>query len=540
MYKFAIEYGRFSSTNQRDESIDAQFRAIREYAEKNNITIAGSYSDEAISGKSTDREEFQQMIADIMHGRIKVDVILVHKFNRFARNKFDSAIYKKKLKEVGVKVVSVTQSIEDTPEGAMMESFLEAMDEYYSANLALEVQKGLRENALKGKRTGGPVLYGYDLDENGDYVVNEEEAAVVKRIFEDYAAGVPRSRICANLNAEGFRTKRNGLFVSRTIGGLLRNEKYIGNYVYTLSQSEVIRVDGIIPVIIDIDLWQKAQAMHGERIKKRPNRNNTYHLTGKAFCGHCGCTISGDGGGKKLKNGDQLWYYSCVGRYSQQNGCPSNKINKNWIERTVIRKILDIAFDDETIRKISELSFSEINHTADNSEAKLKKLKKELSGIIEKQKRITLLYLDGNIDIEILNEESSKMSARKQEIEMNISRINSSITASNLTAEDIFQYIKAYSENIKKAIIEIDDGVKQSLINTFVERVVVSLDTVKIQLRLDFQSIHIIGCDKQRYAGAIVHLSPLKKQIILSRSLIRKIDLKSIITNISKNQKAEH
>ena len=241
----AIAYARYSSNNQREESIDAQFRAIREYCDKNNIVLVETFADEAMTGKNDDREDFQNMIKAVMKGRIKVDSILVHKFNRFARNKIDSAIHKKRLKDIGVRVISVSQPIDDSPEGALLESLIEAMDEYYSANLAAEVRKGLRENALKGKHAGGQVLFGYDLDKDGYYVPNEN-ASVVKRIFEEFAGEHSKGGIIKRLNEEGFKNQRGKTFNVRTIYDILRNEKYIGNFIYTIAGMETIRLEGII------------------------------------------------------------------------------------------------------------------------------------------------------------------------------------------------------------------------------------------------------------------------------------------------------
>ena len=166
----AVAYARFSSNNQREESIDAQLRAISDYCERENIQLVDIYSDEAQSAKTDNRDDFKNMTDAIFKGNYDIDAVLVHKFNRFARNKYDSALYKKRLRDIGIKVVSVTQPIDDSPEGRILESLIEAMDEYYSENLALEVKKGMLENALKGKHTGGGKLLGLSVDDEGYYL----------------------------------------------------------------------------------------------------------------------------------------------------------------------------------------------------------------------------------------------------------------------------------------------------------------------------------------------------------------------------------
>ena len=158
----AAFYGRFSSNNQREESIDAQLRAAEEFAKKNNYEIVRTYADKAKSGTSDKRPEFLQMIKDAEKGIF--DTLIVHKLDRFSRNKYDSALYKRKLKQYGIKLVSVTEQLDDSPESVILESVIEGMAEYYSKNLARETMKGLKENAYKCKHTGGLAPLGYDVN----------------------------------------------------------------------------------------------------------------------------------------------------------------------------------------------------------------------------------------------------------------------------------------------------------------------------------------------------------------------------------------
>ena len=359
--KTAVAYARFSSNNQREESIDAQLRAIREYCEKENIDLIAEFKDEAISGKTDDRKDFQNMIRKLLKGNIMVDYVLVHKFNRFARNKYDSALYKKKLKDIDVKVISVSQKIDDTPEGELLEGFLETIDQYYSANLAVEVRKGLRENALKGKHAGGQVLFGYSLDEEGYYRPNEN-AKIVKRIFEEYAAGYPKTEICERLNKEGYRNQRGKKFNTRTLYDLLRNEKYIGNYVYTIEKTETIRLDGIIKnPPINRELWQTVQelctssAIRGRQRKQK----RTYFLTGKAYCECCGAHISG-AGSKRSRNGDLNYYYKCVGKVKHKNGCTNPSVNKDWFEPRVLKTVVSTVMSEEKIKLLAKSAYEEV------------------------------------------------------------------------------------------------------------------------------------------------------------------------------------
>ena len=183
----AVIYARYSSDNQREESIEGQLRECKEYADQNGITVVRTYIDRALSAKTDSRPQFQQMIHD--SATHTFEAVLVWKLDRFSRNRYDSAHYKRILKNNRVHVVSVTEPISNTPEGIMLESLLEGMAEYYSAELAEKVSRGHKENALKAKFNGGPVPLGYRIDSEHHYQIDPTTAPVVQEAFQRYAAG---------------------------------------------------------------------------------------------------------------------------------------------------------------------------------------------------------------------------------------------------------------------------------------------------------------------------------------------------------------
>lgn len=202
----AAFYGRFSSNNQREESAEAQLRASSDFADRNNYEIVAKYIDRAKSGTSSrKRTEFLKIIKDAEKGLFQV--IIVHKLDRFSRDKYDSAFYKRKLKQCGVKLISVTEQLDDSPESVILESVIEGMAEYYSKNLARETMKGLKENAYQCKHTGGMPPLGYDVNSEKKYIINEREAESVRLIFEMYITGYSQSSMVNELNERGFKTK---------------------------------------------------------------------------------------------------------------------------------------------------------------------------------------------------------------------------------------------------------------------------------------------------------------------------------------------
>ena len=206
----AVLYARFSSDNQREESIEAQLRAMKEYCQRCGIVVVREFIDRARSATTDDRPAFLEMIAASKEQSF--DIVLVHKLDRFARNRYDSALYRRELRRNGVTLLSVLEQIDDSPEGIILESMLEGMSEYYSKNLSREVRKGMKENALKCQFTGGRPPYGLKVDEaTRRLVVNEEEAPAIRFIFDSVKYGLGYNQIVQELNVMGYRTLRETL-----------------------------------------------------------------------------------------------------------------------------------------------------------------------------------------------------------------------------------------------------------------------------------------------------------------------------------------
>ena len=226
----AVIYARYSSDNQREESIEGQLRECLEYAEKNGITVLANYIDRAMTATSDNRPDFQRMIKDSY--KRCFDMIIVWKLDRFSRDRYDSAHYKHILKKNGVKVVSAKENISDGPEGIILESMLEGMAEYYSAELSVKVKRGLKENALKAKVNGGQIPFGYYIDENQKLAVDETLAPIVLEAFTMYADGYLIKDIVKRFNEKGVVTKYGKKISYNMVQYMLTNRKYIGEYRY--------------------------------------------------------------------------------------------------------------------------------------------------------------------------------------------------------------------------------------------------------------------------------------------------------------------
>ena len=186
MKKTAVIYARFSSHAQTEQSIEGQLRECYDYAKRNDLTIVSEYIDRALTGTTDKRPQFLKMIDDSKKKHF--EYVLVYQLDRFARNRYDSANYKAKLKKNGVRVLSAKENISDDASGILIEGVLESMAEYYSAELSQKVKRGIRESLTKGYFIGGYGLFGYDVVDKR-WVINSFEADVVRDVFNRYRNG---------------------------------------------------------------------------------------------------------------------------------------------------------------------------------------------------------------------------------------------------------------------------------------------------------------------------------------------------------------
>jgi DNA invertase Pin-like site-specific DNA recombinase len=223
--KPAVIYARYSpGPNQTEQSIEGRIRICREFAAREGYDIIGEYIDRALTGRNDDRPDFQRMLADAKKREFRF--VIVYKLDRFARNRYDSAIHKYHLKQCGIKVVSAMENIGDNPESIILEAVLEASAEYYSIDLSQKIKRGRRDSAAKGKFVGGGLPFGY-RSVNGTIIIDERKGPYWKEALERYAAGVSKRDVIGKINAAGFRN-RNGKPYGRTAFQILTKQNLNG------------------------------------------------------------------------------------------------------------------------------------------------------------------------------------------------------------------------------------------------------------------------------------------------------------------------
>ena len=339
--KACVIYARFSSSLQREESIEGQERECRAYAMRKGWSVVGVYADRAVSARTDKRPQFQKMIAD--SAKMDFQVVLCWKHDRFARNRYDAALYKARLKQNGVMLEYAAETVPEGPDGIILDSVMEGYAEYYSANLSQNVLRGVYENALRRRVLGKPP-FGLCIGPDKKFALDEFRAPVVKRIFEEFASGVPSRTIADQLAAEGILTTSGNPIGEKMIPKFIVCEKYKGMYRYL----DIEDLAGI-PAIVSADLWDRANAILEKQRRAPASKNDEdgYILTGKLYCGHCEeAMVAGSG---TSKTGRTFKYYACNGRRYKKNGCRKKYTDKDWIETAVSNALFDVVMSDAVV-----------------------------------------------------------------------------------------------------------------------------------------------------------------------------------------------
>ncbi len=458
----AVIYARYSSDNQREESIEGQLRDCKEYAKRNNITIVNSYIDRALSAKTDNRPNFQQMIKD--SSKRLFNTIIVWKLDRFARNRFDSAYYKNVLKKNGVKVLSAMESISTGAEGIILESVLEGYAEYYSVELAEKVNRGMMDNALKCLYNGSIVPLGYYVDEEQHLQIDEEKAPFVREIFERFADGEMIKDIIEDMNARGvgilvkMKKKSGKKSYIRPLGynnvrRMLSNRKYIGEYKF-----KDIVVENGIPAIISKDLFDKVQKRIAvnTRVPAIHKAKETYLLSTKIFCGKCNALMFGDSG--TSKTGKTYAYYKCSNQ-KKKHTCDKKTISKDKIEDAVAKAVMGKVMNDKLM---NELAYTLYNLQKQES-SRLNALQSQLV-TIEQGIENMLNAIQNGIVLESTKQRLMDLEEQKKTISIEITQ--EQIKRPNLTKEEILFGIHKF----RQCDITTQEG-KERLIDSFVNSV---------------------------------------------------------------------
>jgi len=489
----AALYARYSSDNQRAESIVAQMRASREYCRRKGYTIVKEYADEAFTGTNDARPAYRQMMKDAAIGLF--EVVIFHKVDRNGRNEFDYYYNKRELAKHNVTVEYSGQAFDSTsPEGALMENQLVGLAAYYSRNLSREVKKGLKENVLAGKITGGKPAYGYDIDKNKKYVINEYEAAAVRYMFDRYAAGDSYTEILQEINGRGYRTRRGAEFGKPTLHDILNNRRYIGTCIlgknkpypdgrrnsHREDHDEMIIVENGCPAIIDKELFEKVQER--QRINKRRGASRTakynYLLSGLVYCGVCGAAMSG--ARNRTRRIEVREYYRCCKKANHgYEKCSNRLIHARSLEQFILGKLKQTLLNKLLLKRLVVMIQEKYEAIYVNSQTEVEQLKAEERKCTRALDRLYDIIEDGEID-EFDRARMKKLKDRIMGLRASMKELIEN-RGDLLPVDEVVKYIKLKFLPLLEA-----GGVKETkqILENFVKRIDVYVDRIVVCYRV--------------------------------------------------------
>ncbi len=492
--KKVVAYARMSSALQKEESITRQLEMIYEFCEKNNLELIEEYIDEAMSGTNDRRDNFQRMIRDAANS--DWSFIVVYKLDRLSRSVSDTMHYKKMLSKYGIRILSVIEDFdENTPEGNLFNLFTMGLSEFYVKNLTRESWGGLMQNARKCLTNGGTPPFGFDFTKDLQYVVNEHEAKAVRMIYKRVIEEVSYRDIARELNNLGYKTKHGNSFRC-VFTDLLRNRKYIGEYVYNRSakknpdgtrnnhkkkfESEIIRIPNGIPRIVDDETFKDVQKILDNRLGYGRHKmgETKYLLSGLIKCGVCGFSISGatNYGGRDKK---PRVYYQCR-RKIVDSECPTRAINANYYEPYIIDMVAAMKMN-KNIKKIQLLVNNEIRDHKEIFENRIKELNIKIEEYGNTVKMLTE---------KATSYRSSADKVLNEQINEHMEVINKIKDEKELLSDDILKMQPVLQKDIRSKIEYLKEmsqhkNRKKKVLRKVIHSIIQGNDVVKTRLRIN-------------------------------------------------------
>ena len=473
---YGVIYARYSSHNQKDVSIEQQVEACQKFAKNENIKILEIYADRAMSGRSDQRPNFQRMLKDAESGEFQY--VISWKSNRIGRNMLQAMQNASYLNTLGVRCLYTEEDFDDSAAGRFALRSMMNVNQFYSENMAEDVKRGMMDNASKCL-SNGQQIYGYASDKDKKIYINQEQAVIVREIFERVANRETFTDIANDLNNRGIKASRGNPWNNKGFRRFLSNEKYRGIYMF-----DDIRVEDGVPRIIEDDLFYRVQEVMNEHTPHsgRHTNNSPYLLTGKLFCGKCKSPMVGMSGYGKLKEFYQ--YYRCSGK--KKLGCDKKNISKQLIEDLVADILVNEVLTDDTINWIA-MKAEEYQEKVEQSselgvlEAEIKSVNNSINNLIK--------AMEQGIITASTKERLMQLEKEKEDLLRKISAARAKIV--KIDKKEVISTLTAYKTG---DINDID--FRRALFNLFIDAVYVYDD--KLALMFTFNnsdSLDIEGKD---------------------------------------------
>lgn len=487
-------YARVSSEKQaeKDLSLPAQIKALRDYALKRDWIIEREFIDEAESARTSDRPSFQQMISEAKQKNAPFEAILVWKLNRFARNREDSIIYKSLLRKRGVQVISINENFDDGPTGKLLEGIIESIDEFYSANLSQDTIRGMRENLMRGFWNGGCIPYGYENDfiqvgknKKKKLKVIPSEAEVVKKVYRLCCEGKGLKEIVKTLNTEGIKRRSGKPWLVSNIAYILKNETYTGCLVWNeyrhnpRAKDPIIRIPDTHPAIISRETFQRARSLIRGRSREviHPRALSSDHLLSSVLsCKRCGRSMASC----SAKSG-RFHYYTCQNYVKRGSAfCDQKLLNASKIEPFIIKLLRERVLTRENIRNLFLMINEEVATFERDYDGRIVQLDRSLEDTLTRRKKLYNGIETGKLDlgdvaprlrelnaeIECLNQEKLELEKQKE------TRQPITMTESEL---------KPFVDDLLEMLVQGTISERKGFIRSFVKRIYLDYPNIEIE-----------------------------------------------------------
>lgn len=465
----AYIYARYSTDNQNPDSIDVQVSKCANWCNEQSIPVLGVYPDEAVSGMKDSRPEYDRMMQHLRMGR--ADTVVIYDQSRMFRKMTAWFTFRDDLSAMGVTVYSVTQPLigKDLrdPTNFLTEGSMALFNQIWALQSRQKTMEKLRYMARNGQHTGGKPALGY-MVENGKLVICEPEAAIVRRIFNEYVSGMSYRDIIAGLNRDGIKTKRGSSFGSNSLHDLMKNEKYIGTLVYGQSPyradgtrnthakdgPDVIRIEDAIPAIIDKETFRKVQERMSENKHQqggRPPKNRKYPLKGKVYCAHCKSALN-----VSISRGE-YYYYKCSSK-KRKHDCEGVSISVDELEDAVVDAVKQLLAEPKSRDYLIRIMREQKKVIHGGAAVQLKALTKEKEEVSRKLDNAVNAVL-GGISSQTLKDKIKELENHKAHLDLKMFDLKQRVDAASLSEEQLRshldQILSSETQKSKKAILSI-------------------------------------------------------------------------------------
>ena len=471
--KRAVSYIRVSTREQAQRggseegfSLPAQREANKRKAQSMGALVVKEFADRGESARSANRPELQKMLAYLKEDG-GIDYVIVHKLDRLARNRADDVEINRAFEDAGVRLVSTSENIDQTPGGMLLHGIMSSIAEFYSRNLANEVMKGMGEKARNGGTLGKAPL-GYmnvrARDENGREVrtiaLDEERAPLIRLAFTEYATGQwTTKKLAAHLHNHGLTTVPTAHKPAKAVSGaqlhrMLRHPYYKGTISF-----QGVEYPGTHEPLVDEETWRHVQAMLDSHRFGERERQHNHHLKTTVYCGLCGARLLVQN--TRNSKGDLYPYFICAKR-QRTHDCPFRAVLIDVVEERMSDLYQTIQLSSQDRQLVEQYVQEELHHLQRDKDRTIRSLTTRRTNLEDKRRRLMHAHYEGAVPLELLREEQTQLTSELDHIERQLAayqadtaEIHQRLTQALDLLEDCHRLYQAAPPHLKKLLNQV-------------------------------------------------------------------------------------